>query len=118
MITAEDQKLLRVGDVIYSWHSYLMGNTTIRARSIYETHITRIGDEIWGSWNGNLEQRIYRFDRYMLHHPKPHRTEYTWSRGSDRYDDDVKRAAERAAVSRRDWRERRKAAKLAKRGER
>ena len=111
MINIEDRKLLRVGDTIYSWRSYRQGNTTLTARSVYKTVITRIDDDgrIWGSWNGNRESRLGDWRRCYLHHPKPHHSAYRWDRGN--YDDDVKHAAEEAAASRAEWRERRKAVK-------
>lgn len=112
MINPEDRKLLRVGDVIYSWRTYGVGNTTLRAKSIYTTKITRIDDDgtIWGSWNGNEPQRIYGWQNYSLHHPKPHRSAYRFGM-SDAYDSAVARAAEDAAASRAEWRNRRKSAK-------
>lgn len=113
MIDHEDRKLLRVGDVIYSWRTYGVGNTTLRAKSIYTTKITRIDDDgtIWGSWNGNPSEQIYRWQTYSLHHPKPHRSEYAFSRTTDAYDRAVALAAEVAAASRAEWRNRRKPAK-------
>jgi hypothetical protein len=112
MIKPEDRKLLRVGDVIYSWRTYGVGNTTLRARSIYETKITRIDDDgtIWGSWNGNPPTRLLSWQSYSLHHPKPHRSAYAFSH-EDSYDSAVSDAAEVAVASRAEWRNRRKSAK-------
>jgi hypothetical protein len=113
MISYDDKQLLRVGDVLYSVESYLMGNTTIRHRSVYRTVITRIeqtphGVAVFGKWNGNTEDRV-DLSKMHLHHPKPQRRPFDLDEAG--YNDDVAHAAKKAAASRADWRERRKAAK-------
>ena len=113
MIKPEDRKLLRVGDAIYSWRTCGVGNTTLRARSIYTTEITavEVDGTIWGSWNGNKSKAIkYGWGRYFLHHPKPHRSAWRWEH-SDGYERECARAAAVAAASRAEWRNRRRAAK-------
>lgn len=59
---------IKVGDILWDYHSYRMGNTTMRRWGNWDVRIISIADDGYGtkavvSWNGNPPET---YNRYQL----------------------------------------------------
>lgn len=64
---------IKAGDVLWDYHSYGMGNTTMRAMGNWSVRVIEINhDAGWAivSWNGNQPEKWYRHKMCRLRRSK------------------------------------------------